>query len=104
MFADWHRLEANFLKDFEGAGFAPRLFDIVLCTLHHPDHVGCNTMRVNDTWVHTFPKARYLIVRTEFDCVNDDQETGEVDPRLKDLNLIVLSDSIKPFREQALLI
>lgn len=53
-------------------------------------------MLVNDTWVPTFPQARYLIVRTEFDYVNDEQETEDVEPWLKDLNLNVLSDSIKP--------
>ena len=96
MFADWHMLQTNFLKDLDDAGFAPELFDIVLCTHHHPGPVGWNTMLVNDTWVPTFPNARYLIVRTEFDCVNDEQETEDVEPWLKDLNLNLLSDSIKP--------
>ena len=47
-------------------------------------------MLVNDTWVPTFPKARYLIVRTEFDYVNDEQETENVERWLKDLSLNVL--------------
>jgi glyoxylase-like metal-dependent hydrolase (beta-lactamase superfamily II) len=59
MFADWRMLQTNFLKDLEDAGFAPELFDIVLCPHCHPDHVDWNTMLVNDTWAPTFPNARY---------------------------------------------
>jgi glyoxylase-like metal-dependent hydrolase (beta-lactamase superfamily II) len=102
MFPDWHMLQTSFLKDLEGAGFAPESFDIVLCTHLHLDHVGWNTMLVNDVWVPTFPNARYLIERTEFDYVNDEQEAEGVEQWLKDSNRDVLSDSIKPVVEAGL--
>ena len=102
MFPDWHMLQTSFLKDLEGAGFAPESFDVVLCTHLHLDHVGWNTMLKNDSWVPTFPNARYLIERTEFDYVNEEQEADEVEQWLKGSNRDVLIDSIKPVLEEGL--
>ena len=51
----------------EEAGWSRESVDAVLCTHLHVDHVGWNTMLVDGAWVPTFPKARYLIGRTEFD-------------------------------------
>jgi glyoxylase-like metal-dependent hydrolase (beta-lactamase superfamily II) len=41
--------------------------DTVLCTHLHFDHVGWNAQRLNDRWVPTFPKARYLFGRIEYE-------------------------------------
>lgn len=41
--------------------------DLVMCTHLHFDHVGWNTMKVGDRFVPTFPNARYLFAREEFD-------------------------------------
>ncbi|MFK2902279.1 MBL fold metallo-hydrolase [Dyella jejuensis] len=41
--------------------------DAVVCTHLHVDHVGWNTMLENGKWMPTFPKARYLIGRREYD-------------------------------------
>src|SRR6266550_2694703 len=41
--------------------------DIVLCSHLHVDHVGWNTRLDNGRWVPTFPNARYLISRREWD-------------------------------------
>ena len=60
-------LQTTFLKDLEGAGFARESFDVVLCTHLHVDHVGWNTMLVDGQWVPTFPNARYLLERDEFE-------------------------------------
>jgi len=38
-----------------------------MCTHLHADHVGWNTRLVNGRWVPTFPKARYVFSRQEFD-------------------------------------
>lgn len=56
-----------FLTNLEAAGFARERIDVVLCTHLHFDHVGCNTMRVGDAIVPTFPNARYLFARTEWE-------------------------------------
>ena len=102
MFPDWHMLQTDFLKDLVDAGFTPESFDVVLCTHLHLDHMGWNTMLVNDQWVPTFPNARYLIERTEFDYMNDEQEAENVEQWLKDSNRDVLEDSIKPVLEAGL--
>ncbi len=39
----------------------------MFCTHLHSDHVGWNTMKVEGQWVPTFPNARYLMNRKEFD-------------------------------------
>jgi glyoxylase-like metal-dependent hydrolase (beta-lactamase superfamily II) len=62
----WNNLQTPFLADLAAAGFARESIDTVLCTHLHVDHVGWNTMRDGDRWVPTFPRARYLMGRTEF--------------------------------------
>ncbi len=39
----------------------------MLCTHLHTDHVGWNTMLRDGSWVPTFPRARYLFGRQEFE-------------------------------------
>jgi glyoxylase-like metal-dependent hydrolase (beta-lactamase superfamily II) len=41
--------------------------DYVMCTHLHVDHVGWNTRLLNGEWVPTFPNARYLFSKKEFD-------------------------------------
>ena len=55
------------------AGFPPENIDTVLCTHLHVDHVGWNTNLVDGQWVPTFPNARYLFGRTEYEYWRDDQ-------------------------------
>ena len=58
-------LETEFLADL-GKVTDRGQVDFVLCTHLHFDHVGWNTMKVGDTWVPTFPEARYLFGRAEY--------------------------------------
>jgi glyoxylase-like metal-dependent hydrolase (beta-lactamase superfamily II) len=60
-------LHTPFLDDLAAAGFARETIDTVVCTHLHSDHVGWNTMLVDGGWVPTFPNARYLIVRKEYE-------------------------------------
>jgi glyoxylase-like metal-dependent hydrolase (beta-lactamase superfamily II) len=64
----WSRLQTSFLRQLEEAGFAPDSVDTVLCTHLHADHIGWNTMRVDGKWVPTFPNARYLLGRVEYEA------------------------------------
>ena len=59
--------ETTFLADFAAAGFDVNAVDVVMCTHLHFDHVGWNTQLVDGSWVPTFPNARYLFNRTEYD-------------------------------------
>jgi len=60
-------IKTTFLEDLAAAGFPPQSIDAVLCTHLHFDHVGWNTRLVEGRWVPTFPQARYLFGRQEFD-------------------------------------
>ncbi|MBN1238001.1 MAG: MBL fold metallo-hydrolase [Gammaproteobacteria bacterium] len=60
-------MQSSFLEDLAHAGFEPEAIDIVLCTHLHFDHVGWNTHLVEGEWVPTFPNARYLFGRKEYE-------------------------------------
>jgi glyoxylase-like metal-dependent hydrolase (beta-lactamase superfamily II) len=57
----------SFLDDLAAAGFPRESIDVVVCTHLHDDHVGWNTMESGTDWVPTFPKARYLLARGEYE-------------------------------------
>jgi glyoxylase-like metal-dependent hydrolase (beta-lactamase superfamily II) len=60
-------IHTTFLDDMKAAGFPPSSITTVLCTHLHFDHVGWNTHLVDGKWVPTFPQARYLFGRREYD-------------------------------------
>lgn len=81
-------LQTSFFDDLVGAGFGPDTIDQVVCTHMHVDHVGWNTKLVDGQWVPTFPKARYLFGRIEYDhWANTDATSTYGD---------VMGDSVKP--------
>ena len=57
----------DFPERLAAAGFAVDTIDIVGCTHLHFDHVGWNTRLDGDRWVPTFPNARYLFGRAEYE-------------------------------------
>jgi glyoxylase-like metal-dependent hydrolase (beta-lactamase superfamily II) len=61
------RMHTTFLQDLASIDIAPAMMDTVLCTHLHFDHVGWNTRLVDGRWVPTFPNARYLFSRKEYD-------------------------------------
>ncbi|MBP0451015.1 MBL fold metallo-hydrolase [Kitasatospora sp. RG8] len=63
----WKGLDTDFLERLAAAGFAPESVDLVINTHLHTDHVGWNTRRAGEDWIPTFPNARYLTSRTEWD-------------------------------------
>lgn len=63
----WNDRHGPFLEDLTAAGFPPESIDTVLCTHLHVDHVGWNTKLVDGRWVPTFPRARYLMGRQEWE-------------------------------------
>lgn len=60
-------MHTSFLEDIELAGCPPESIDTVLCTHLHFDHVGWNTRKAGDSWVPTFPNARYLFGKQEWE-------------------------------------
>jgi glyoxylase-like metal-dependent hydrolase (beta-lactamase superfamily II) len=94
----WRRygnLRTSFLKDLERAGFPRETFDVVLCTHLHLDHVGWNTMLVDDAWVPTFPKARYLLNRSEYEFWSDVSNAPEGDG-FREVQRLTFADSVRP--------
>jgi glyoxylase-like metal-dependent hydrolase (beta-lactamase superfamily II) len=71
-FPGMNMLRLPFLADLEAAGFPRDSVDCVLCTHLHSDHVGWNTMLSDGSWVPTFPNARYLFGRTEWEHCSKD--------------------------------
>ena len=57
----------NWLDRLHEAGASPKDIDIVVCTHFHVDHVGWNTQLDNGRWVPTFPRARYVFAKAEWD-------------------------------------
>lgn len=69
-----HQLDTRYLENLRAAGFAPGDIDLVMCTHLHFDHVGWNTRLDNGRWVPTFPKARYLFSKRDFEYFRDGPE------------------------------
>lgn len=63
----WHRQKHPFLDRMRAIGVAPEAVDFVFCTHLHADHVGWNTKLENGRWVPTFPNARYVFARREYE-------------------------------------
>jgi len=83
----WNELDGPFLSEIRDAGFPREQVDLVVCTHLHIDHVGWNTMKVDGEWVPTFPNARYLMARPEFDYWKQEGPGNWGD---------VFGDSVKP--------
>jgi len=66
--------DGSFLTALADAGFARETVDTVICTHMHFDHVGWNTMLVDGQWVPTFPNARYLLAKPEYEHWIDSPE------------------------------
>jgi glyoxylase-like metal-dependent hydrolase (beta-lactamase superfamily II) len=61
------KTDDTYMRAFKAAGFSVEDIDFVMCSHLHVDHVGWNTRLENGRWVPTFPNARYLFGKTEFD-------------------------------------
>jgi glyoxylase-like metal-dependent hydrolase (beta-lactamase superfamily II) len=63
----FHQLNLPFLEGLAAAGVSPESVDYVMCTHLHVDHCGWNTRLLDGRWVPTFPNAKYLFSRAEYD-------------------------------------
>ncbi len=60
-------LQTEWLQNLAREGFLPEDIDLVVCTHLHADHVGWNTRLTNGQWVPTFPNARYVFSRKDYE-------------------------------------
>lgn len=84
----WSMRQGPFLRDLAAAGFPRETIDTVVCTHLHVDHVGWNTMLVDGRWAPTFPNARYLLGRTEFEYWRAEKDDAA--------QRTVMTDSVQP--------
>lgn len=81
-------LKTGFLQRLAAAGWSRDDVNAVVCTHLHIDHIGWNTMLEGDRWVPTFPRARYLMARKEYEFWVQDKEDDE--------QVVAMSDSVQP--------
>ena len=93
-----HRLNLPYLEKLGGLGVRPEDVTMVMCTHLHVDHCGWNTRLKNGKWVPTFPNARYVFSRAEY----DQWDPAQNPPAADDINLGVFNDSVLPVVEAGL--
>ena len=77
----WHqKTDDAFMRGLKGAGLAVEDIDFVMCTHLHVDHVGWNTKLEGGRWVPTFPNARYIFGKAEYDYWTEQNAKAEVPP------------------------
>jgi len=111
----WSNLNTPFLDRLQEAGYGRDDVDIVLCTHAHLDHVGWLTVQDDEgRWVPTFPNARLIMVRDEYErhlsqIVSQDEPSDLASADDDDVDLIsraflpdttALSDQTKLIQEQ----
>lgn len=92
-FTGGEALSTPFLQQLGEAGWSRDGVDAVVCTHLDVDHIGWNTMLDAGRWVPTFPRARYLIGRQEYEFWKGVDEAEQV---------AAMADSIKPIFDAGL--
>lgn len=101
----FNRLNTAFLERLAAAGFPPESIDYVLCTHMHIDHVGWNTRWDGAQWVPTFPAARYLFARLEWEHFQKEAaSSGDVPAEMAAMLQCeaVIADSVRPVIDRGL--
>ena len=94
----FNHLNTPYLERLQAAGCEPEDIDYVLLTHLHVDHVGWNTQWKNGCWVPTFPNARYIFARAEYDYFTDPQNFSDRNRT----SFAVQKDSVAPVIEAGL--
>jgi glyoxylase-like metal-dependent hydrolase (beta-lactamase superfamily II) len=77
----WHqKTDDTYMRGLNAAGLKVEDIDFVMCTHLHVDHVGWNTRLEGGRWVPTFPKARYIFGKAEYDYWTEQNAKAEVPP------------------------
>jgi glyoxylase-like metal-dependent hydrolase (beta-lactamase superfamily II) len=84
------KTDDTYMRALSAAGLSVGDIDYVMCTHLHVDHVGWNTRLENGRWVPTFPKARYVFAKDEFDYWTSQHAKTPVPP---------IEDSVMPIVE-----
>ena len=102
-YRDWHQMKSPWPDNLAATGVTPEEIDFVMCTHLHVDHVGWNTRLDNGQWVPTFPNAKYIFAKTEYEFWKTERE--RVDPdTFGAVNNQTFDDSVVPIMHLAELI
>ncbi len=74
------KTDDSYMRALAASGFSVADIDFVMCTHLHVDHVGWNTRLDNGRWVPTFPNARYVFAKSEYDYWLDMNAKTQVPP------------------------
>jgi len=87
------RRDETWLRNLAAAGAGPGDIDYVFCTHLHSDHCGWNTRLVDGRWIPTFPKAKYVFARDEYQAMESE-------------NSLIFVENVQPILEakQAVLV
>jgi len=91
------RLNTLVMPWLESIGAGPEQVTHVVMTHLHTDHVGWNTVEKDGRWMPTFPRARYLIPKDEFDYWKAEYDRGD-----KAVNGGSFADSVLPILDAGL--
>jgi glyoxylase-like metal-dependent hydrolase (beta-lactamase superfamily II) len=86
----WNMMNTDYLAKIAAFGVRPEDVNYVMCTHLHFDHVGWNTKLENGRWVPTFPNARYIFHKTEYDYWKDHQDHFAMDNSFADSVLPII--------------
>ena len=87
---DWNMMDSDYISKLANMGLATGDIDFVMCTHLHVDHVGWNTQLEDGRWVPTFPKARYVFHKTEYDHWQENRDHHGMDGAFDDSVLPVV--------------
>ena len=88
-----------FMRGLAATGVSVADIDVVMCTHLHVDHVGWNTRLENGRWVPTFPNARYIFGKAEFDYWTAQNAKAEVPPFTDSVLPVVAADRAEIVRD-----
>ena len=69
--------DTKFVDNLHATGLSVDDIDFVICTHLHADHVGWNTRLLEGCWVPTFPNARYVFAKSEYEFWVDLNKKGK---------------------------
>jgi glyoxylase-like metal-dependent hydrolase (beta-lactamase superfamily II) len=93
----FNQLNTPYIERFAATGIRPGDVDFVFCTHLHHDHCGWSTQLRNGRFVPTFPKARYIYARREYELWEQRRSDDKVD-----YNTGVFDRSVAPIMQAGL--
>lgn len=99
-YRNWHEMNTPWLENLARAGVSPEDIDYVMCTHLHVDHVGWNTRLENGQWVPTFPNARYIFSKDEYEFWQHERDLQN-EETFAQVNNQTFDDSVVPIMHLA---